>query len=104
MNEQPKRTTKQSVDDHAPWKPASATVAEHMAIKAVYAGTADADQQKLAVEWILEKACQLKEMHYFPGEDGRRNTDFSLGRAFVGQQIAKLLTTNPRRKHESEQA
>lgn len=103
--EQPtRRTTKQVVDDNAPWKPCTASVAEHMAIKAVYAGTAGPDQQKMAMEWIMEKACILKDMHFFPGDDGRRNTDFALGRAFVGKQIARLLTTNPRRKNESEQA
>lgn len=102
--EQPIRTTKQVIEDHAPWKPAPVTTAEHLAVKAVFAGTADAEQQKRAMEWILDKACILKEQHFYPGEDGRRNTDMALGRAFVGKQIARLLTTNPRRNNESEMA
>lgn len=102
--EQPTRTTKQVIDDHAPWKPAAVTIAEHLAVKAVHAGTASPEQQTMAIGWILEKACILKEQHFFPGEDGRRNTDMALGRAFVGRQIARLLTTNPRRNNESEMA
>ena len=98
--EQPKmRSTKQVIDDHAPWKPTPASIAEHMAVKALMAGTANAEQQKMAITWIMEKACMLKEQHFYPGGDeGRRNTDMALGRAYVGRQIARLITTNPPRK------
>lgn len=102
-SEQPKlRAAKQVVDDHAPWKPTPSTIAEHMAVKALHAGTANADQQKMALAWILEKACILKDQHFYPGgEEGRRNTDMALGRAYVGKQIARLLTTSPPRKESN---
>lgn len=69
---------------------------EHVfAMQALRDGKATPDQQAVALKWILEFACGRLEQHYYPGEAGRRDTDFALGRAFVGHQIAKLLNLKP---------
>lgn len=66
------------------------------AIQALAAGKASESQQKQAIEWIVHKAANTHDLCYRPGEDGRRETDFALGRAFVGQQILKMLQLRPK--------
>lgn len=66
------------------------------AIHALAAGKASEGQQKQAIEWIVHKAARTHDLAYRPGEDGRRETDFALGRAFVGQQILKMLLLRPK--------
>lgn len=85
-------------------------LADASAIKALMAGTADATQQKRALDWILKKACALPEWAYQPGENDR-DTNIALGRQFVGHLIMKLVHINlaamPRKPHSdppSEQA
>ena len=58
------------------------------------AGEASEHQQKIALEWIINEASRAHVPAFFPGTDGQRNTDFALGRAFVGQQIIGLLKVN----------
>lgn len=90
MNAKPKKVTKTCGDlKIAPFEPSEAT-----AIQAMWNGTADPEQQRKAMLWILEGACGLYEISFKPGEDGRRETDFSEGRRFVGKQIAEVLRTN----------
>lgn len=64
---------------------------EILAIKQVFAGTADADQQRLAIVTIVNKLSRAQDVLYVPGTDGQRSTDFLNGRAFVGQLIHKYL-------------
>ncbi len=53
-------------------------------------GNASPQQQKKALEWIINEASRAAGPgHYQP--DSQRNTDFALGRAFVGQQIIGIL-------------
>ncbi len=59
-------------------------------IRALFEGAATGDQQKMALEWIIFRACGTGEDPFVPGDDGRRSTDFNLGRQFVGRQIARL--------------
>lgn len=75
--------------------PASYEIAEPMpgevgAVRALFEGKADAEQQKKALAWILEKACGLKDWAYRPGDE--RETCIALGRQFVGHQIVKIAT------------
>lgn len=101
----PPKSPAQAVADNAPWRPPYWEDADAIALRAIQGGTADAEQQKRALRWVIEKACNTYDMHFYPGDSGR-NTDFALGRAFAGQQIVKLLNINlklVRRKHESEQ-
>lgn len=70
-----------------PWEPSDAA-----AIQALARGEADADQQRRAIRWIVETAASAYDMHYRP--ESPRDTDFALGRAFVGQQVVKLSKIN----------
>lgn len=88
----PARKPKQQVlDEHAPWVTPAYELADATAIKALAAGTADIEQQKRALAWIINKGAGTYDMSYRPGYEGQRDTDFALGRAFVGQQIVKLI-------------
>lgn len=60
------------------------------AIRAMFDGNANESQQKLALEWLIFRACGTGEDPFVQGEDGRRSTDFNLGRQYVGRQIARL--------------
>lgn len=67
-------------------------LADAAAIKALQAGTADAIQQRRALDWILKKACALPEWAYVPGDE--HGTHVHLGRQFAGHMIMKLLQMN----------
>ncbi len=64
---------------------------EILAVKNVFAGTADAHQQRLAIVAIVNKLSRAQDVLYIPGTDGQRSTDFLNGRAYVGQLIHKYL-------------
>jgi hypothetical protein len=71
-----------------------------MAIKALATGTANAGQQKRALDWIITKACGTYDMSFRPGADGERETAFAEGKRHVGLQIVKHIngpvpTTKP---------
>lgn len=66
------------------------------AIQALSSGNASEGQQKRALEWIVNNACQTYDLHYRPGAEGERDTAFALGRAFAGQQIVKMLRLRPK--------
>ncbi len=92
----PKKPSRQSLLERAPWLPAPYELADVNAVQAVIAGTANPDQQRRAMRWVIEHAAATYDMAFRPGgEDGRRDTDFALGRAYVGQQIVKLSKLNP---------
>ena len=77
------------------WIPAPWELADASAIQAMANGTANPEQQKRALKWIIEAAAGTYEMSYRPGgEDGRRDTDFAEGRRMVGNQIVKLIKAN----------
>lgn len=68
------------------------------AIQALNTGTADADQQKRALEWILRQACEYGagyEPYRSDADGGERETSFALGRQFVARQILRLATMPP---------
>ena len=67
-------------------------LADASAIKALQAGTADAIQQRRALDWILKKACLLPEWPYVPGD--ANGTHIHLGRQFAGHMIMKLVQMN----------
>jgi len=71
--------------------------ADKKVIKALHnlsIGVASDHQQKMALQWIINEASRAHNPQFRSGDDGRRNTDFALGRAFVGQQIIGLLKIN----------
>ena len=76
--------------DSKPWKPVEFTDSEAAAVQALAAGNANEGQQQMALKWIIEKAGFAYQQSYFPGDDGRRDTDFAEGRRFVANTIIKL--------------
>lgn len=74
-----------------PHLPAEYEVSHASAVQALQAGVATAHQQQLALKWIIEQASGTYEAHFYPTD---RETAFSLGRCFVGQQIVKMLRVN----------
>lgn len=82
-------------DEYQPFYPAPYDEKITGAVKALAAGNANAGQQKLALNWIINAVCGTYDLSYRPGADGDRNTTFAEGKRFVGMQIVKQtkLTT-----------
>ncbi len=74
-----------------PHLPTSYEAADASALQALQDGSANEDQQKRALRWIIERAAGTYEAHFYPDA---RFTDFALGRAYVGRQIVKMLRLN----------
>ena len=77
-----------------PWAPAKAELPDTVALQALSNGTADEHQQKRALKWIIEVSAGTYDQQFYPGDDGRRDTDFALGRRYVGLSIVKELRLN----------
>jgi hypothetical protein len=79
------------------WVPPPYSSEDVAALKAVWAGEANAGQQRQAMEWIIVHACQYGELSYRSEKDGgTHETAFAQGRWFAGQQIQKLIGLNAR--------
>lgn len=90
--EAPKTRRKPVAAASAPWLPPAYELADATALQALQRGVADPDQQRRALDWIIKQAAGTYDLAYRPGGvDGSRDTDFALGRQFVGQQVVKLL-------------
>lgn len=59
------------------------------AVRAVIEGTADADQQRRAMKWIGEQACQMKRS---PAIAAPSERDILIGMQHVGHVIADMLS------------
>jgi hypothetical protein len=77
---------------HAAWMPTPYSKADVYAIQALMTGTANEDQQKRALRWIIESAAGTYEMSFRP--ESSRDTDFAEGRRFVGNQLVKMTKIN----------
>lgn len=98
MSEQPKargspKPISQALADASPWKPAKWQPADASAMQALVRGDCPPNLQQRAMAFIINDLCGTYDQPYRPGEDGRRDTDFALGKMWVGQQIVKLLKT-----------
>lgn len=80
--------TKKATLADGPHIPAKYEAVHVAAIQALQRGDATEHQQKEALRWLIEEAAVTYQFHFY---DQARATDFALGRAFVGQQIVKLL-------------
>ena len=69
------------------WIPPFPKARVTLAIKALAAGTADRDQQRAALDWIINDLCKTYDWAFHPGPDGQRETDVALGRQLVGKTI-----------------
>lgn len=85
-----------------PSAPAPYDKSDVAAIKALKEGRADAYQQRLALEWIIYIAGTY-ENPWRPGVNGERDSSFAAGKAFVGQQIVKLINLPARDAAQGEQ-
>jgi hypothetical protein len=74
---------------HAAYLPPLYDLADVHAMRAVAAGTAEPEQQKRAIRWIVERAAGTYEPSFRP--EGDRETCFAEGRRMVGLQIVKLV-------------
>lgn len=90
----PSNKPRMKVKKFDPTEPAPASEQEIYALQALYAGEATDHQQKMALQWIINHASGAYTPSFVKGADGERDTNFALGRAFVGQQIIGLLKIN----------
>lgn len=75
----------------SPLYPKPYDVAVAAAIKGLSAGTATADQQRLAITWIIRTLCGTYDVSYRPGADGERDTAFAEGMRNAGLQLVRLV-------------
>lgn len=85
------RNSKKPIVQREPLVGAPYSKATAGAIQALAAGTADADQQKRALDWIMREACRTYDTAYF-GERAADNA-FVAGQRFSGGQIVAILNT-----------
>lgn len=86
-------TRKRKPDDiPQPWDPPAADEQDIRAMKALASGKASEGQQRVALQWIINRAAGTYDQPFRPGgEDGRRATDFAAGKMHVGQRIVNLI-------------
>ncbi len=65
------------------------TIADVMALKALYDGRATPEQQQRAIIWIMKKACMIGGISYTPGDSSA--TDQKEGRRYVGIWINEFI-------------
>lgn len=83
------------VNPGTPWLPLSPSKADAAALRALFQATADSEQQRRAMQYILEIICDRDGMSFRSGPDGVRETDFAEGRRWVGNQIVRLSKLLP---------
>lgn len=88
----PRKSPDPSLPKAEPWKPAYWEIPDAAAFQALHRGDATEDQQKRALKYLIETLCGTYDLAFRPVSP--RDTDFALGKAFVGQQIVKLLKIN----------
>lgn len=66
---------------------------EYAALRALQAGNATAEQQRVALKCIVEKMSGAYDVSFRHGEGGDRDTAFAEGRRFVGLQIIRHLNS-----------
>jgi len=88
---------------HEPWHPADYDLADAYAMQRLQAGDATEEQQKRALDWIINKACETYEPTFYPGGlEGQRNSDLAQGKRFAGMQIVKMLNIDTAKLRRSE--
>ena len=93
MSEQPKQLkAAPKVKAASAWDPAPWDEHHAHAIQALAAGNASPDQQRAALQWIIEGACGHNDWAYRPASE--RDTAMFLGRQFVAKQLIKLINLN----------
>lgn len=84
-------TKKVRIEAPAAFAPPPWDLPDASAMQALARGDATPEQQKRALDWIIQKACGTYDLDYRP--DAREHA-FVSGRRFVGLEIVKLLKVN----------
>lgn len=98
-------TQKKRVVPPPPYQKPDYIPADVYAMQALQAGTATAEQQTRALNWIIRHAANVYDVSYRPGgQEGDRDTAFAEGRRFTGLEIISLINIDPTklRKQENE--
>ena len=98
MNEKPKKKPL----NVSPIHPVDFVTADVVAIQALMKGDADSNQQKRALDWIINIAAGTYDLSYRPGVEGERDTAFSEGKRFVGLSIVKMTRLNAMKLRSEE--
>ena len=72
-----------------PWHPIEFERADVLALRALEAGNANAQQQQHALRWIITVGCRMDDLSFRP--DSERSTAFAEGKRFVALQVWKAL-------------
>lgn len=83
-----------------PHQPAEYELADLTAVQAIAAGTADPDQQRRGLKWIVESACDTYGLGWHP--DSSHAASFVSGRRFGGMQIVKAININVSQLRKNE--
>jgi hypothetical protein len=78
-----------------PWQAPRLADADIFALQAVASGAASAAQQQCAFDCVVRTLCETDRMTFWPGEDGRRATDFAEGKRWVGLQLRRIEKMRP---------
>ncbi len=88
--------TKITVPPYAPYNPPKMSSAVVYAAKAVFAGEALKDQQRLFAEWLIIEVCRTRDLPWFPGGlEGDRDTSLANGKRFVGLAVLRAVDMPP---------
>lgn len=83
-----------------PWTSVDADEYDIGAFKALAVGKASEGQQKLVLDFIINRIARTYDMSFRPGEDGPRATDFAEGKRYVGNQIIRLIKIDVKAKQK----
>lgn len=75
-----------------PWMPAEWEPEDAYALQAVMQGRASEDQQRRAMQFVVNDLCGTYDLSYRPTSD--RDTVFAEGKRFVGLQLIKFAKLN----------
>lgn len=72
-----------------PWKPSEYDYKVVLACKAIAKGEANAEQQQMVANWLINNVAGTYDEPYYENSD--RNTTYALGKAYVGRQLVKMI-------------
>jgi hypothetical protein len=75
-----------------PWKPTEWEPADVAAIQALVRGDATPEQQRRAIDYIINDIAGTYDMSYRP--DSERDSVFAEGKRYVGLQLVKAVKLN----------
>lgn len=84
-----------------PWQMPRIEDADIFALQAIANGAASNAQQQRAYEYLVRALCETDRMTFWPGEDGRRATDFAEGKRWVGLQLRRIEKMRPDHRNRS---